>query len=89
MVEQRVLIPSVQVRVPVPQPFECKYMFKIFLIFCSLVFITAVHGSEESGKNFIRQLLKWNIDYLKLDNIKAGAGCMLENSKSYDALGLS
>ena len=63
-------------------------MFKIFLIFCSLVFINTIHGSEEIGKIFIRQLLKWNIDYLKLDNIKAGAGCMLEDSKTYDALGL-
>ena len=47
------------------------------------------NGSEENGKNFIRQLSKWNIDFLKLDNFKAGAGCMILDSQEYNALGLS
>ena len=64
-------------------------MFKFFLIFNCLILITTTHGSEENGKNFIRQLSKWNIDFLKLDNYKAGAGCMPPNSQEYDALGLS
>ena len=64
-------------------------MFRFFLIFNFLIIINATHGSEENGKNFVRQLLKWNIDFLKLDNFKAGAGCMISNSKEYDALGLS
>ena len=54
-----------------------------------MIFITAVHGSEENGNIFIRQLSKWNIDFLKLDNFKAGAGCMTSNSQEYNALGLS
>ena len=64
-------------------------MFKFFLIFNFLILITTTHGSEENSKNFIRQLSKWNIDFLKLDNFKAGAGCMVENSHEYNALGLS
>ena len=64
-------------------------MFKFFLIFSFLILITATHGSEENGKIFVRQLLKWNIDFLKLDNFKAGAGCMTPNSQEYNALGLS
>ena len=64
-------------------------MFKFFLIFNFFILITNVHGSEENGKNFIRQLSKWNIDFLKLDNFKAGAGCMILSSKEYNALGLS
>ena len=64
-------------------------MFKFFLIFNFLIIITAAYGSEENGKNFIRQLSKWNIDFLKLDNFKAGAGCMIPNSQEYNALGLS
>ncbi|GIS17416.1 MAG: hypothetical protein CM15mP118_2950 [Alphaproteobacteria bacterium] len=64
-------------------------MFKFFLIFNFLILITTAHGSEENGKNFIRQLSKWNIDFLKLDNFKAGAGCMTPNSQEYNALGLS
>ena len=64
-------------------------MFKFFLIFNFLIFITYANGSEENGKNFIRQLSKWNIDFLKLDNFKAGAGCMTLNSQEYNALGLS
>ena len=64
-------------------------MFKFFLIFNFLILITTTHGSEEYGKNFIRQLSKWNIDFLKLDNFKAGAGCMVPNSQEYNALGLS
>ena len=64
-------------------------MFKFFLIFNLLILITTVKGSEENGKNFIRQLLKWNIDFLMLDNFKAGAGCMTSNSQEFDALGLS
>ncbi len=64
-------------------------MFKFFLIFNFLILITDAHGSEENGKNFIRQLSKWNIDFLKLDNFKAGAGCMIPSSKEYNALGLS
>ena len=64
-------------------------MFKFFLIFNFFILITNAHGSEENGKNFIRQLSKWNIDFLKLDNFKAGAGCMTPNSQEYNALGLS
>ena len=64
-------------------------MFKFFLIFNFLIFITNANGSEENGKTFIRQLSKWNIDFLKLDNFKAGAGCMTLNSQEYNALGLS
>ena len=64
-------------------------MFRFFFIFNFLILITSTHGSEENGKIFVRQLLKWNIDFLKLDNFKAGAGCMTLNSKKYDALGLS
>ena len=64
-------------------------MFKFFLIFNFLILITTAHGSEENGKNFIRQLSKWNIDFLKLDNFKAGAGCMTSDSQEYKALGLS
>lgn len=64
-------------------------MFRFFFIFNFLILITATYGSEENGKNFIRQLSKWNIDFLKLDNSKAGAGCMIPNSKEYNALGLS
>ena len=64
-------------------------MFKFFLIFNFLLLITTAHGSEENGENFIRQLSKWNIDFLKLDNFKAGAGCMIPNSQEYNALGLS
>ena len=64
-------------------------MFKFFLIFNFLILITNAHGSEESGKNFIRQLSKWKIDFLKLDNFKAGAGCKTLNSQEYNALGLS
>ena len=64
-------------------------MFKFFLIFNFLILITTAHGSEESGKNFIRQLSKWKIDFLKLDNFKAGAGCSTPNSQEYNALGLS
>ena len=64
-------------------------MFKFFLIFNFLILITTAHGSEESGKKFIKQLSKWNIDFLKLDNFKAGAGCMIPNSQEYNALGLS
>ena len=60
-----------------------------FFIFNFLILITTTHGSEENGKKFIRQLLKWNIDFLKLDVSKAGAGCMISNSKEYNALGLS
>ena len=51
--------------------------------------MTTAHGSEEKSNSFIKQLLEWNIDYLRLDNIKAGAGCMIANSKEYNALGLS
>ena len=47
------------------------------------------NGSDENGKNFIRQLSKWNIDFLKLNNFKAGAGCMILDSQEYNALGLS
>ena len=64
-------------------------MFKLFLIFNFLILISYAHGSEENGKNFIRQLSKWNIDFLKLDNFKAGAGCMIPKSQEYNALGLS
>ena len=64
-------------------------MFRFFLIFYFIASINIAYGSEENGKKFINQLLKWNIDYLKLDNIKAGAGCMIETNKEYDALGLS
>ena len=64
-------------------------MFKLFLILNFLILITTAHGSEENGKNFIRQLSKWNIDFLKLDNFKAGAGCMIPKSEEYNALGLS
>ena len=64
-------------------------MFKFFFIFNFLILITATHAFEENGKTFIRQLLKWNIDFLNLSNFKAGAGCMVPNSKKYDALGLS
>ena len=64
-------------------------MFKFFLIFNFLIFIANANGSEENGKTFIRQLSKWNIDFLKLDNFKAGAGCMIPNSQEYNALGLS
>ena len=64
-------------------------MFKFFLIFNFLILITTALGSEENGKNFIRQLSKWNIDFLKLDNFKAGAGCMIPNSQEYNSLGLS
>ena len=64
-------------------------MFKFFLIFNFLILITPIHGSEENGNIFIRQLSKWNIDFLKLDNFKAGAGCMTSNSQEYNALGLS
>ena len=64
-------------------------MFKFFLIFNFLILITTTHGSEDNGKNFIRQLLKWDIDFFKLDNFKAGAGCMTPNSQEYSALGLS
>ena len=64
-------------------------MFKFFLIFNFLILITNAHGSEDNGNKFIRQLSKWNIDFLKLDNFKAGAGCMIPSSKEYNALGLS
>tara|TARA_A100001035_G_scaffold238387_1_gene203009 strand:+ start:23 stop:352 length:330 start_codon:yes stop_codon:yes gene_type:complete len=64
-------------------------MFKFFLIFNILILITTAYASEENGKKFIRQLLKWNIDFLKLENFKAGAGCMTPNNQEYDALGLS
>ena len=64
-------------------------MFKFFFIFNFLILITNAHGFEEKGKNFIRQLSKWNIDFLKLDNFKAGAGCMTSDSQDYNALGLS
>ena len=64
-------------------------MFKFFLIFNFLILITNAYGSKENGKKFIRQLSKWNIDFLKLDNFKAGAGCMTLNSQEYNALGLS
>ena len=64
-------------------------MFKLFLIFNFLILLTNTHSSEENGKSFIKQLSKWNIDFLKLDNFKAGAGCMTPNSQEYNALGLS
>jgi hypothetical protein len=64
-------------------------MLKFFLIFNFFILIINSYGSEENGKNFIRQLSKWNIDFLKLDNFKAGAGCMVPNSQEYNALGLS
>ena len=64
-------------------------MFKLFLIFNFLILLTNTHSSEENGKSFIKQLSKWNIDFLKLDNFKAGAGCMIPNSEEYNALGLS
>ena len=64
-------------------------MLKFFFIFYFLTLIDVANGSDEKGKNFVQQLLKWNIDYLKLDNAKAGAGCMTTNSKEYNALGLS
>ena len=64
-------------------------MFKFFLIFNFLLLITTAHGSAENGKKFIKQLSKWNIDFLKLDNFKAGAGCMNPKSQEYNALGLS
>ena len=64
-------------------------MLKFFLIFNFLILITTAYGSEENGKKFIRQLSKWNIDFLSLDNLKAGAGCMTSNSQEYAALGLS
>ena len=56
-------------------------MFKFFLIFNFLTLITNAHGSEENGKNFIRQLSKWNIVFLKLNIFKAGAGCMILDSQ--------
>ena len=40
-------------------------------------------------ENFLGTTSKWNIDFLKLDNFKAGAGCMIPDSKEYNALGLS
>ena len=64
-------------------------MLKFFLIFNFLILITTAYGSEENGKKFIIQLSKWNIDFLKLDNFKAGAGCMTPNSQEYDALGVT
>ncbi len=64
-------------------------MFRFFFIFYFLALITVAHGSEKYGKNFIQQLLEWKIDFLNLDNFKAGAGCMTTNSKEYNALGLS
>ena len=64
-------------------------MFKFFLIINFLIIITTAHGSEEKGNTFIKKLSKWNIDFLKLDQFKAGAGCMIPNSQEYNALGLS
>ena len=64
-------------------------MFKFFIIFNFLILTTNANGSEANGEKFIRQLSKWNIDFLKLDNFKAGAGCMIPNSQEYNALGLS
>ena len=59
-------------------------MFRIFLILYIIFLITKAHGYEENGKPFIQQLLIWNIDYMKLDNFKAGAGCMLKNNNEYN-----
>ena len=64
-------------------------MFKFFLIFNFLILTTNANGSESNGEKFIRQLSKWNIDFLKLDTFKAGAGCITPNSQEYNALGLS
>ena len=64
-------------------------MFRFFFIFYFIAYITSAHASEDKSNSFIKQLLEWNIDYLKLDNIKAGAGCIIANSKEYNALGLS
>ena len=64
-------------------------MFKFFLIFNFLILFITAYGSEENGNSFIKQLSKWNIDFLKLNTYKAGAGCMTPNSKEFNALGLS
>ena len=64
-------------------------MFRFFFILYFIALINTSQGSEEYGKKFIHQLLEWNIDYLKLDNTKAGAGCIVANNKEYSALGLS
>ena len=58
-------------------------------MFYFLALINVANGAEGYGKNFIQQLLEWKIDFLNLDNFKAGAGCMTTNSKKYNALGLS
>ena len=65
-------------------------MIRFFLIFYFLALFIKVYGSAEANdKIFMQQLLEWNIDYFNLDYNKAGAGCMVTNSKEYNSLGLS
>ena len=99
MVEQRVLIPSVQVRVPVPQPKYIKgvilsKLFTFFIIAFLTVpcFIFETNAKENYGQIFLKSLLKWGVNFKELENNKAGAACIknyLAETNDFEALGFS
>ena len=64
-------------------------MLRFFFILLYFYLITSVKASDDNNLSFIQQLLKWNIDYKKLNNFKAGAICIDENDIRYPALGFS
>ena len=80
MVEQRVLIPSVQVRVPVPQPLIANVIINVFLIKLLSVYLLVQHNISAKQINYTNifkdTLLEYNIIYDKLDTFKSGAICI-------------
>ena len=101
MVEQRVLIPSVQVRVPVPQPSNNPekiltliklFPLKVKILLIIIVLSKNLYAQADYIALFYKSLLEWNIDYKSLEEYKAGAACLNKertNANKMEALGFS
>ena len=64
-------------------------MLKIYILIFYFIISFSLKGADHNGEQFLSQLKKWNIDYMKMNDFKAGAACIPKKNGSYVALGLS
>ena len=64
-------------------------MLKVSLLILHFFLSYTLKSSDEKGILFLKQLLEWNIDYMQMDDFKAGAACANKSKNKYLALGFS
>lgn len=64
-------------------------MLKLFVFIFSVITTIPLSASEKLDSKFFKYLLKWNINYNKLETNKAGAVCFSLPDKKIVSLGFS